>query len=325
MATPGTVVTVRFQLVDARGVVVAACTATQPVGAAASGAASATGAGHPTTATLKAPPLKLAAAELWSVARPYLYTLVARVDHATSLTPAYDLVNTSIGVRGVVWDPAGLLLNTQRIKMRGFCNHESFAGVGAAIPPRIDLFRVQQMRGVGGNAWRTSHNPPEPALLHVTDRLGVIVLDENRVFATATDCPGGDGGDPNNTCTHGYIPMYAGDPAADAGKLALRDRHHASVAWYSLCNEAGCGPGSLLGNRTAERCKGAIHAVDASRAITGNVYNMQSPNAVVPGAPLSSMFDVMGVSHQGGDVMDAWHEGERRKLIVATECCSCGP
>ena len=58
--------------------------------------------------------------------------------------------------------------------MRGACNHESFTGVGAALPGRVDLLRVQQMRGVGMNAWRTSHNPPEPALLDIADRLGVL-------------------------------------------------------------------------------------------------------------------------------------------------------
>ena len=155
--------------VDARGSVVAHSNATATARNA--------------TVTVAAPPLLLAAAELWSVGRPYLYTLVARVALAAAPRGAYDAVNTTVGVRRIVWDPAhGLMLNTEKIKMRGFCNHESFAGVGAAIPPRIDLFRVQQMRGVGGNAWRTSHNPPEPALLDVTDRLGVLVLDENRVF-----------------------------------------------------------------------------------------------------------------------------------------------
>ena len=36
--------------------------------------------------------------------------------------------------------------------MRGFCNHESFAGVGMAVADRINLFRLQSMRGLGGNA-----------------------------------------------------------------------------------------------------------------------------------------------------------------------------
>ena len=91
----------------------------------------------------------------------------------------------------------------------------------AALPDRVDLLRVQQLRGVGGNAWRTSHNPPEPVLLDIADRLGILVLDENRVLATQTNCDG---------C--GNVPQYFGSPANDVGALAVRDRNHASVIWY---------------------------------------------------------------------------------------------
>jgi hypothetical protein len=49
---------------------------------------------------------------------------------------------------------------------------------------------MPQVRGVGGNAWRTSHNAPEPILLALADLLGIAVMDENRVFATQQNCPG---------------------------------------------------------------------------------------------------------------------------------------
>eukprot|EP01052_Picozoa_sp_SAG31_P025437 SAG31_NODE_2229_length_6145_cov_2.651009_4_plen_309_part_00 len=126
--------------------------------------------------------LDLQNAEVWSIARPYLYTLrtAIRIGNAT-----IDSANTTFGIRNVHWSAdRGLLLNEQRVKMRGFCNHENFGGVGSAIPERINLFRLQQLRGVGGNAWRTSHNPPSPSLLKLADRLGVVLLDENRVFQT---------------------------------------------------------------------------------------------------------------------------------------------
>ena len=91
--------------------------------------------------------------ELWSVPRPYLHTLVSSVAVGGTVV---DRVNTSVGFRGLSWDAdSGLFVNEQPVKMRGFCNHESFAGVGAALADRIDLFRIQQLRGVGGNAWRT--------------------------------------------------------------------------------------------------------------------------------------------------------------------------
>lgn len=101
------------------------------------------------------PVMHVASAELWSVPRPYLYTLVSSVVVGGTVV---DRVNTSVGFRSLAWDPNdGFFANAQPVKMRGFCNHESFAGVGAAIADRIDLFRVQQLRGVGGNAWRTRY------------------------------------------------------------------------------------------------------------------------------------------------------------------------
>ena len=278
-------------------------------------------------ATLFGPEMSIAKAELWSVPRPFLYTLVTtlRVAGSTSTNGPDDVdsVNSTIGIRQLDWSPKdGLNVNSQPVKLRGFCNHESFAGVGAAIPPRVDLLRVQQMRGLGGNAWRTSHNPPEPGLLDITDRLGIAVLDENRVLATVQNCQSDHKGEPSGHCNNSAIPFYFGDVPAETGRLALRDRLHASVAWYSLCNEGGCTDGSLLGNNTAKQCQTAIHAVDRSRAITGN-QAWDGPGAVAPNTPIANMYDVMGMSHQPTKMLDIWHAGEPDKLVVATECCSC--
>ena len=59
-------------------------------------------------------------------------------------------------------------------------------GVGMAVADRINLFRAQSVRGLGGNGWRMSHNPPIPTLLDILDRVGVVVMDENRLFANVT-------------------------------------------------------------------------------------------------------------------------------------------
>lgn len=87
------------------------------------------------------------AVQLWSVARPYLYTLQVTLSSG-------DMRNTSIGIRTTVWSgDRGLHMNDEHIKVRGFCSHESFGGVGMAIPDRVNLFRVQALRSVGGNGW----------------------------------------------------------------------------------------------------------------------------------------------------------------------------
>ena len=66
-----------------------------------------------------------------------------------------------------------------------------------------------------------------------------------------------------------------------------------------------------------------VHVRALVQAITGNMYPMQSTAAVAPGSPISKVFEVMGMSHQGAAQFDAWHAQEPGKLVVATECCSC--
>ena len=57
------------------------------------------------------------------------------------------------------------------------------AGItGGAVPDRVMLFRAQALRAAGGNSWRMAHNPPAPTRLDVTDRVGILALDENHFY-----------------------------------------------------------------------------------------------------------------------------------------------
>ena len=269
--------------------------------------------------TVAAPPgaLFLAHAELWSVARPYLYTLRTELEVGGV---GVDAREDAVGARSVAWSgESGLALNAQPVKMRGFCEHGSWGGVGGAVPARVDLLRLQQLRALGGNALRTSHNPPAPQVLDIADRLGVLVLPENRVLAHLDNVRGG------GECGAGGcrdLPHYAGDVAGDAGALARRDRLHAASIWISICNELGCGPGTLLENDTVLRVKEAIVSADASRAVTGNL-GWQGPNATRPGTPFDDVMDVVGMSHQSAATLAAFHAASPFKPVAMTECCSC--
>jgi beta-galactosidase len=66
------------------------------------------------------------------------------------------------------------------VKLKGTCNHQDHAGVGAAIPDALQVWRLEQLKSMGCNAYRTSHNPPTPELLDACDRLGILVIDETR-------------------------------------------------------------------------------------------------------------------------------------------------
>lgn len=132
------------------------------------------------TATSSAVELTVRDPMLWSIQTPTLYTLVADlvVGGAT-----VDQLNTTIGLRSIEWlSKEGFKLNGKNVHIRGFSHHSDFGGIGGAVPDRINLFRAMALRGVGGNTWRTSHNPYRPAVYDILDAVGVLVWDENRDF-----------------------------------------------------------------------------------------------------------------------------------------------
>src|SRR6185437_1848332 len=142
-------------ITDASGRVVAQ--ATTPAQAIAPGAS----ADCKATARIDAP-------SLWSPDEPHLYTALVKVvvDGATR-----DAEQFPFGIRTASFDPdRGFFLNGKPLKIQGTCNHQDHAGVGAALPDRLQAFRVGVLQGMGCNAVRTSHNMPTPEWVEACDR-----------------------------------------------------------------------------------------------------------------------------------------------------------
>lgn len=145
--------------------------------------------------------------------------------HSTTV----DSLNLSFGVRKIILDAnLGMKLNGLPVKMRGYCDHSSFGGVGAAVPDRVQLFHAQALRAAGGNSWRMAHNPPVPARLDVADRIGVLILDENHFY--------GEHGRPYGV----YNPETKLESQRDLAELVQRDRNHPSVWAWNLCTVSAC-------------------------------------------------------------------------------------
>ena len=176
-------------------------------------------------ATARQKKLKLAAAErgdftnllavakpqLWSIETPHLHKLVTTIRSGDAVVDQYE---TTFGIRSIRFDPnEGFFLNGKRVKLKGTDNHQDHAGVGAAIPDALQEFRIAELKKFGSNAYRASHNPPTPELLDACDRLGMVVIDENRLTGT-TD--------------YHYDHLK---------RMILRDRNHPSVVLWSVGNE----------------------------------------------------------------------------------------
>ena len=168
----------------------------------------------------------------------------------------------------------GFFLNGEHFKVRGFGDHNTCSR--RDVPDRINLFRAQASRAIGGNGRRTSHNPPETALLSIYDRVGIVVMDENRLFANETR----------------YV--------LNMGAMVKRDRNHLSVVIWSFCNEAGCEGSHEEGG---PRFREIAYRFDGSRPTLATVFTF--------GDLLSETIDVQGFSHQTRAKLDRCHEGSR--------------
>ncbi len=167
---------------------------------------------------------------------------------------AVDSTTTTFGIRTIHYDPdKGFFLNGQHVEIQGTASHQDFAGVGIAVPDSLQAWRVQQLKNVGCNAWRTAHNPPSEALLEACDRMGMMVMDENRHL--------GD-------CYSHHSPK--GTTAADLSDLATmiqRDRNHPSIIMWSMCNEEGL-QGTPEGAAIFSEMMKMVHRYDTTRPIT---------------------------------------------------------
>ncbi len=115
---------------------------------------------------------------LWSLETPYLYHLLTTVQRDGK---PVDTTETPFGIRTIRFDPnTGFYLNGKPVKIQGVCNHQDFVGVGIGVPDTLEAWRVKNLKEMGANGWRMSHNPPTPELLDACDRLGMLVMDENR-------------------------------------------------------------------------------------------------------------------------------------------------
>ena len=51
-----------------------------------------------------------------------------------------DELNTMIGIRKINFTAnQGFILNDEHVKIRGFCDHNNYGGVGMAVPDRVKL------------------------------------------------------------------------------------------------------------------------------------------------------------------------------------------
>lgn len=124
----------------------------------------------------------ISAPALWSPDSPHLYSAIVKVVGSGHIL---DGEQVRFGIRTAVFDAdRGFFLNGNPLKIQGTCNHQDHAGVGAALPDRLQTFRLSVLKTMGCNAVRTSHNMPTPEWVEACDRMGVMMMCETRQMSS---------------------------------------------------------------------------------------------------------------------------------------------
>ncbi len=160
---------------------------------------------------------------LWHPDHPHLYQAISTVYRGGTETDRYVTV---FGIRTIRFtSDEGFFLNGEPLLIKGVCVHQDFAGVGSALPDRVHEYKIELLKEMGANAYRSAHHPPAPELLEACDRLGFLVVDENRKLDSSPE------------------------GIASLERMLYRDRNHPSIIIWSMENEEvmeGTNPGARI-------------------------------------------------------------------------------
>jgi beta-galactosidase len=232
----------------------------------------------------------LANPALWSPDAPNLYSAIVTLEAGGK---SRDAERVSFGVRTAMFDAdKGFFLNGKSLKIQGTCNHQDHAGVGAAVPDRLQWFRMGVLKEMGGNAVRTSHNMPTPEWVEACDRMGMMMMCETRQMSSSPE---------------GLAQLEA---------MVKRYRNSPSIILWSIGNEENqlqsgmAEQGAMIAATMVRRCK----ELDPTRVVSAAV-NGDNQKGV------SDAFDIIGFNYSL-NLPDAYHKQHPNRPIYGSETSS---
>ena len=227
---------------------------------------------------------------LWDCENPNLYTVKTVLKLGRE---AIDENITRIGFRTVELSvEKGLLLNGKKTFIKGVCAHQDFGLTGVAVPNNIAKYKMQLIKEMGANGYRTSHYQQTAAYLDACDELGLLVMDEARWFESTEES------------------------LVQLESLLKRDRNRPSVIFWSTSNEEYFHI-TDVGKRLHKAIYAHIRKFDKLRPITAAVDKTPEQCQIYDDC------DIIGINYNL-HIYDSVHAQRPDKLVFASECCATG-
>ena len=191
--------------------------------------------------------LDLPGALSWSPDRPQLYTC--------RVTFGEDTAEERFGLRTLSWGKDGLLIDGERVILRGACIHHDNGLLGAACDPDALERRIRLLMANGYNAIRSAHDPCSKTALSICDRLGMLVMDEyiDHWYIHKTQ--------------YDYVEFFNDWWKRDLADMVDKDYDHPCVILYSTGNEVA-ETAQERGIALAKEMTELLHSLDPTRPVT---------------------------------------------------------
>lgn len=185
--------------------------------------------------------------KLWSPDQPTLYQLITTIKS----DGGEQKLSNSIAFRQLQYQPNnGVLLNGNKIKFQGVCEHEDYGLLGGAVREAAIEKRLRQLKAMGVNALRTAHNPFSSRFLTAADQMGFLVMSEfSDVWRSSkTD--------------YDYAHFFDKCWDKDVTAWIRRDREHPAIVLWSIGNEIYDTHGREDGLQTALQLSEKVRELD---------------------------------------------------------------
>ena len=160
--------------------------------------------------------------------------------------------------------------------------------MGVAVPASMWDFKLRKLKELGANAYRCAHNPPSNEFLDACDRIGILVMDENRNFNSSPE----------------YMRQLQW--------MVRRDRNHPSVFLWSVFNEEPI-QGTENGYEMVRRMSKEVKRLDLTRPVTAAMNGGQFEPTNV-----SQAVDVVGFNYST-DKYDLFHKENPTLKMISSE------
>jgi len=178
------------------------------------------------------------------------------------------------------------------MKIQGTCNHQDHAGVGAAVPDRLQWYRLSVLREMGCNSVRTSHNMPTPELVEACDRIGMTMMCETRQMSSSPE------------------------GLAQLETMVKRYRNSPAVILWSIGNEESQmqNGNPELGEKVGATMVRKCHELDPTRVVSAAVNDDNSKG-------VSNALDIIGFNYNL-PLPDTYHKQNPKRALYGSETSS---